>query len=84
MAPSKRWMGIVGFLAVVSPRLVLSLHAKVNLLGFRNTEDVEPSSWLVRITQVIGVGAVLLAILGPEAAFKTGPADDTDDEIDFV
>lgn len=84
MAPSKRWVGIVGVLAVVAPRLVLSLHAKVNLLGFRNAEDVEPSSWLVRVTQVAGLGAVLFAVLGPKDAVKTRPTEETDGGIDFV
>lgn len=84
MAPSKRWLGIVGVLATVAPRLVLSLHAKVNLLGFRNTEAIEPSPWLVRITRVFGILAILFAVVGPDTALDAVSEDDTGDEIDFV
>lgn len=73
-------MGMVGLLACIAPRVVLALHSKINLLGFQNTEHIEPSDWLVTLTRVAGLLAVTVAILSSESDGQ--PSED--DGIDYV
>lgn len=84
MRVSKRWLGICGVVAVVAPRLVLSLHRKVTLRGFTRSEGDEPSSWLVRGTRCVGLAALLFVLFGSEPRKDTDGEDSTDGQIDFV
>lgn len=81
MRPSRLWVGTIGLLALVAPRFVLSLHSKVNLFGFRNTEELEPTEWLVSLTRIGGVIAIGMALLGSEPDVED--AEDAE-KIDFV
>lgn len=82
MRPTKLWVGLFGLAALVAPHTVLRLHAKVNLFGFRNTEEVEPSGWLVALTRLGGLVSIAIAVFAPEPAFSE--EDEGADGIDFV
>jgi hypothetical protein len=82
MRPTKLWVGLFGLAALLAPRTVLRLHAKVNLLGFRNTKEVEPSGWLVGLTRLGGLLSIAIAVFAPAEAFR-GAADENE-SIDFV
>lgn len=83
MAPSRRGLGIGGVLPIVAARQGLSLHATVNLIGVRNTEEIEPSPRPVRVTQVAGLAVVLFALWGPEEPRDAIAEDDDTNGIDF-
>ncbi len=55
----------VGFLGLVSPKRLLKLNARLNLIGYENTEQVEPKRWLIRVARVLSVVALAIGLLDP-------------------
>ncbi|MFB6104440.1 MAG: hypothetical protein ABEJ57_05055 [Halobacteriaceae archaeon] len=56
----------LGILSIVSPRRVLALQARVNTIGYDGSGDLEPRRWLVTLTRVAGVIAVVLAMVATD------------------
>ncbi|MFB6111363.1 MAG: hypothetical protein ABEJ35_02380 [Halobacteriaceae archaeon] len=76
------WLGSVGLVSFLRPRWFLGLHARIQLLGFRNTDDVEPSRALVVCTRLGGLLALVVGLRGLPGLGSRDSAGT--DEIDFV
>lgn len=55
----------VGLLGLVSPKRLLDLNARLNLVGYENADQVEPKRWLIRITRLLSVVALAIGVLDP-------------------
>jgi hypothetical protein len=55
----------VGLLGLVSPKRLLKLNARLNLVGYENRDQVEPKRWLIRVTRVLSIVALAIGLLDP-------------------
>jgi len=55
----------VGAFGLVSPKRLLELNARLNLVGYENTDQVEPKGWLIRVTRVLSAIALAIGLLDP-------------------
>jgi hypothetical protein len=55
----------VGALGLVSPKRLLKLNARLNLVGYENRDQVEPKRWLIRVTRVLSIVALAIGLLDP-------------------
>ncbi|MFW5938459.1 MAG: hypothetical protein ACOCSN_05900 [Halanaeroarchaeum sp.] len=55
----------IGLLGTVSPKSLLRLNARLNLVGYENVDQVEPKGWLLRVTRVLAVVALAIGLLDP-------------------
>jgi hypothetical protein len=53
---------LVGVVGLVFPRFVLRVHARANLVGFRNVEKVEPKRWLVWVVRLAALAALVVGV----------------------
>lgn len=86
MRPLRLWIGAVGLLATLAPRWMLRIHARVNLLGYRNVDAVEPTRPLVVLTRLGGLVALAVAwlVLGEEPLAEAVDEDEDGTRIEFV
>lgn len=62
----------VGALGLVSPKRLLELNARLNLIGYENTDQVEPKRWLIRATRVLSIVALAIGLLDPLGSDEEG------------
>lgn len=58
----------LGLLGLLVPELVIRRETRWELVGMRNAEDVEPTTWYVELNRLLGLLMVLggfLAVGGP-------------------
>jgi hypothetical protein len=77
-------MAVQGLLAVVAPRVSISMNSRFMLPGFENPGDLEPRDWYVRSTRVFGIGMAVAGAVGllTEADDGVALAGDADDDAD--
>ncbi|MFQ3294197.1 MAG: hypothetical protein ACI8VE_001266 [Natrialbaceae archaeon] len=55
----------IGALGLVSPKRLLNLNARLNLIGYENTDQVEPKRWLIWATRVMALLPLAVGLLDP-------------------
>ncbi|MFB6242522.1 MAG: hypothetical protein ABEH80_00360 [Halobaculum sp.] len=56
-------LAVMGLPFALAPARVASLSARTELIGYRNTSDVEPKSWYVTLNRLFGLAFVTAGVL---------------------
>lgn len=75
---------LLGIGAVVAPRRCLALHARLNTIGYDGTDALEPRGWLVTLTRIAGLAAIVIVVVGTDSTVNPASSDDGSDPAAYV
>lgn len=75
---------VVGIVAVLTPRRLLGLQARINTIGYEGTSALNPQSWLVTVTRIAGVLAIIIAVFSTDSTVNLDDDGDSGDPDTYV